>query len=569
MLCQQCQLLDQSARLISQEEYLAWEERCNECMESLEEHSRVKRPRLSIGVQQSLVARIAQLEGLKYSLHGRFMYEGAGHSSTGLLWREIGTAFDSRVLTGAVLNSNYIEPRNFLQDAETIVLEHVRGALREHQNLKVNTVFNGEFVAGDKHACKSINTRNCEHFGTSDLQEWYQRCVIEPTLASLEEFQERDSGRALSQILNLIVNVNKYNPLRAGCHFKLPREILMKKATISVRSEDNACFAWAEVAALHPAERNPHRPSSYPHYTLVLNLQGIEFPMSTKQIVKFEGLNNISINVYSFEEKKKTEKGLTIFPLHLTNHKREQHANLLYMPEQGDSNVGHFVLIKNLSRLVSMQLSRHREKKFICDRCLHYFGNAEKLEAHTVDCREMNDCAILLPSQDNNLLSFDGHGRKEGLPFVVYADLECILEKTEDVQKDAGEHKLCTYQKHKVHSIGYYMHCSYDASLSAYRYHRDVDCVSWFVKELKNFADFAKPILASNVPMEKLSKDQWRAFHSAKHCQICEKPFETDDKRVRDHCHLYGRFRGPAHSKCNLRLPSHFCYGPNRSKRPL
>ncbi|XP_076666300.1 uncharacterized protein LOC143367916 [Andrena cerasifolii] len=470
------QLLDQSARLISQEEYLAWKERCNECIESLEEHSRVKRPRLSIGVQQSLVARIAQLEGLKYSLRGRFVHEGAGHSSTGLLWREIGTAFDSRVLTGAVLNSNYIEPRNFLQDAETIVLEHVRGALRKHQNLKVNTVFNGEFVAGDKHACKSINTRNCELFGTSDLQEWYQRCVIEPTLASLEEFQERDSGWALLQILNLIVNVNKYNPLRAGCHFKLPREILMKKATISVRSEENACFAWVVVAALHPAERNPHRPSSYPHYTLVLNLQGIEFPMSTKQIVKFEGLNNISINVYSFEEKK---KGSTVFPLRLTSQKRDRHVNLLYTPNQEHGDVGHLVWIRNLSRLVSAQLSKKKAKKFICDRCMHYFGSAEKLEAHTVDCREMNDCAILLPSQDNNLLSFDGYDRKERLPFVVYADLECILEKTENVQKDAGEHKLCTYQKHKVHSIGYYMHCSYDASLSAYRYHRDVDCVSW------------------------------------------------------------------------------------------
>ena len=90
----------------SREAYLAWEERCNESIESLEEHSRVKRPRLSIGLRQSLVARIAQLEGLKYSLRGRFLREGARHSSTGLLWHEIDTAFDSRVLTGEVLNSN-------------------------------------------------------------------------------------------------------------------------------------------------------------------------------------------------------------------------------------------------------------------------------------------------------------------------------------------------------------------------------------------------------------------------------------------------------------------------------
>ena len=212
------QLLDQSARLISREEYLAWEERCNEGIQSLEDQSRVKRPRLSNGVRQSVVARIARLEGPEYSLRGRFVREGAGHSSTGLLWREIDTAFDNRVLTGAVLNSNYIEPRNFLQDAATIVLEHVRGALRKQRNLKVNTVFNGEFVAGDKHACKSINT------GVVSAMRHRN-----PPLASLEEFQERDSGWALTRILNLTVNVNKYNPLRAGCLRQVAAEFIVEE----------------------------------------------------------------------------------------------------------------------------------------------------------------------------------------------------------------------------------------------------------------------------------------------------------------------------------------------------
>jgi len=40
----------------------------------------------------------------------------------------------------------------------------------------------------------------------SDLQEWYASRVIEPILASLEEFQERDSGWTLSRILNLTLN---------------------------------------------------------------------------------------------------------------------------------------------------------------------------------------------------------------------------------------------------------------------------------------------------------------------------------------------------------------------------
>jgi len=90
--------------------------------------------------------------------------------------------------------ANCIESRQFLKDAGCVVLERVRDVIDKHNSIKVNTVFNGEFVADDKRANKSINTRNYELFQTSNLCEWYERHVIKPTV-TLEEFQERDSGR--------------------------------------------------------------------------------------------------------------------------------------------------------------------------------------------------------------------------------------------------------------------------------------------------------------------------------------------------------------------------------------
>jgi len=268
-------LREQSTLVNSLEDYIVWEQRCDTYIESLEEQSRIKRPRLSIGNRQSLIARVARLEGLKNSVRGRFVHAVAGCSArqNGLVWREIDTAFESRVSTSAVINYNHIGPRQFLDDAKDIVIEPVQDVMKKHYNVKVNTIFNGEFLTGDKRANKSINTRNYELFRTSDLREWYKRCVIESTLASLEEFQERDSRWALSRILNLTVNVNKYNPMRAGCHIKLSREIMMKRAMINVQSKDNACFAWAVVAALYSAERNAERESSYRHYATVLNLR--------------------------------------------------------------------------------------------------------------------------------------------------------------------------------------------------------------------------------------------------------------------------------------------------------
>ncbi|EZA46990.1 hypothetical protein X777_00440 [Ooceraea biroi] len=227
-------VVEESSRVATLSEYFAWQQRCDECIEKLEEQCRAKRPRLSLGRNHSLVARIAQLKGLKKELETRFRHVGGGDhaeqsSNTKLSWREIHTAFKNRILTGVVINVDYIDPRRFLEDTRTIVLEHVRNAIEQHNSVKVNTMFNREFVAGEKTANKSINTRNHELFKTSDLQEWFTQYVIEPTLASLEEFQERNSGWALSRILNLTININKHNPMHAGCRIKLSMEIKLKK----------------------------------------------------------------------------------------------------------------------------------------------------------------------------------------------------------------------------------------------------------------------------------------------------------------------------------------------------
>ncbi|XP_011860956.1 PREDICTED: uncharacterized protein LOC105558064 [Vollenhovia emeryi] len=154
--------------------------------------------------------------------------------------------------------------------------------------------------------------------------------------------------------------------MRAGCHIDMPEVVKRKKAVINVQSKDNACFAWSVVAALHPAEIHVNRKSSYPHYSDVLNLRDISFPMTLNQVKKFEQLNSISINVYSVDEKNNCEH--TIVPLRVADEKKEKHVNLLYLQDQRGAEVGHFVWIKNLSRLVSSQLSGAHGKKYICDR---------------------------------------------------------------------------------------------------------------------------------------------------------------------------------------------------------
>ena len=54
-----------------------------------------------------------------------------------------------------------------------------------------------------------------------------------------------------------------------------------------------------------------------------------------------------------------------------------------------------------------------------------------------------------------------------------------------------------------------------------------------------------------NKPL-KMTKDDEEKFKKADRCHICEKTYNDKEKRVRDHCHITGKFRGSAHPECNL-----------------
>ena len=48
-----------------------------------------------------------------------------------------------------------------------------------------------------------------------------------------------------------------------------------------------------------------------------------------------------------------------------------------------------------------------------------------------------------------------------------------------------------------------------------------------------------------------IEKEEEEQFLSSNTCQICEKLTDNDNKKVRDHCHITGKFRGAGHQGCN------------------
>ena len=51
-----------------------------------------------------------------------------------------------------------------------------------------------------------------------------------------------------------------------------------------------------------------------------------------------------------------------------------------------------------------------------------------------------------------------------------------------------------------------------------------------------------------------MTEKEEKLFQKSNNCWICEKFISNDEDKVRDHCHITGKFRGAAHESCNLNL---------------
>lgn len=493
-------------------------------------------------------------------------------------WQNVESAFASRLQTGILINLKHKKVEPFLEDCFLLFSTRIHHLIRKYHVIKVNTVFCGEFVKSGGNSeifsLKYFNTKNQQILQQDlpNLRIWFEEHVRSKILKKLEDFEEEDSGWSLSQIISLAVNINSCGELfHASSYIKLPKQIALKKAVINIKNDDEACFAWSVMAALFPANHHSDRVSSYPNYVTKLNLEGIAMPMTLKQIPKFEKQNDISINVYILTLRKGR---YYTSPVHLTTKKQVKHVNLLliqenyqdekqeededqtadniFNEEEGD-NVDdapvkyHFCFIKNLSKLVSSQLSKSKRKLYLCDICLNYFSKESKLNSHIIDCSTINKCKMNLP-QAGTQLFFKNYKHKEPSEFIIYSDIESILKKVNDETKSRSTIK---YQKHEACSVGYYLHCNFDSSLSYYRSYRGEDCIDWYVNELQNISINLKKYFDGNIPI-KITEHQRAEALLAPVCHICEREFLPDHKRVLDHNHFTGAYRGPAHEFCNL-----------------
>lgn len=477
------------------------------------------------------------------------------------------SAFLGNIDCFAIVNNGvHIDPKLFLEAAFPHFESRVQTQLQVDSMLKIQCCLVAIFEKTD---VNSDNTVYSEFFGASkvtfidadmELQLWYAEHIITAILERIDKYTAEGSGWTLSSITELQVIVYKYVGYRGSSFIELPAAIKNKKAVINVRNGDNLCFKWAVYSKFryeNGRREDCHRVMNYSNLNFLngmqLNFGKVIYPMDVARIKNFENLNqNVSVNVYVLKCRKDSngrDKEIVV-PLRLTHEVKAHHVNLLLLQEETAIDIinTHYCWISNFSSLISSQLSRHNGQIYICNRCLHYFHQQSKLDKHFESCMKQNECAIILPTVDENKLKFENFKNQIRIPFCIYADIEAILQPLDEadanVDGDSGSNRSSNtraYQKHIPCSVGYYLKSDVASVRSRYAQDRSPNCVKWFVRQL--YEIYKEVELAFNMiaPMKFLTVPEQMLFHAATTCHICGNILKSADIKVRDHDHLTGK----------------------------
>ena len=128
--------------------------------------------------------------------------------------------------------------------------------------------------------------------------------------------------------------------------------------------------------------------------------------------------------------------------------------------------------IESLSRLLRRVTSNH-DGDFYCMSCFHSICSDNSLRKHKRLCGNHNYCNVDMPEKNKNILKYRSGEKLLKAPFIIYADLECLLKKEQSCQNNPKT------------SYSLDLICSFDKTKTRHYLYRGKDCIENFCKRLE------------------------------------------------------------------------------------
>ena len=218
-----------------------------------------------------------------------------------------------------------------------------------------------------------------------------------------------------------------------------------------------------------------------------------------------------------------------------------------------DGEKWQYLAVKRLPALFRGITSKH-DGDFYCLNCFQSYATENKLKNHKKVCENHDHCYVEVPEEYNKILKYNEGDKSMKFLFIVCADLESLLEKTNTCHNNPEKSSTTKMNKHASSGYSLFTHCSFDRRKNKLDHYRGKNCMKNIFLDLREHA--IKIINYEKKEMIPLTKKEEKKHNKQEVCHICKKGFSTDDSnvsKVRDHCHYTGKYRGAGHDICNLR----------------
>ena len=178
------------------------------------------------------------------------------------------------------------------------------------------------------------------------------------------------------------------------------------------------------------------------------------FPSTSKDWKIFELNNQVALNILYVPHNKKIQLAYKS-KNNLTCDKQV----ILLMITNGEK--WHYLTVKNLPRLLRGITSTHHGD-FYYSNCFRSYRTINKFELHKKICENHHYCRVEMPPKNNNIIKYNQGEKSIKLPFVIYADLACLLEKMSTCKNNPNESSTTEINKYTPFGYSIFTNCSFD-----------------------------------------------------------------------------------------------------------